>query len=328
MADYTRSTLRRLGLAVVGLLLLSMVAAFTLGKLPWVAGTTYYAEFSDASGLRAGNVVQVGGIRVGRVSGVELDGNKVRARFTVDDGIDLGESTTAGVEVLNLLGEKFLRIKPAGEGSMQRGDVIPLDRTTSGYDIVSTLGELTTTSERIDQDQLAEALDIVAKTMQQTAPEFGPALDGVARISRTVASRDAELEQLLRSARGVSTLLAERSGDLTELMKQADLVFAELRTRREAVHRLLVNATRLADELRGIATDNQRQIRPALAQVNSLLEVLNRKDAQLRDLMSRVGPYASILGNILGTGPWFDAYAVNLAGFPTGEFVPGGDFEK
>ena len=41
-----------------------------------------------------------------------------------------------------------------------------------------------------------------------------------------------------------------------------------------------------------------------------------------------IGPYADILGNIVGTGPWFDGYVVNLVGIPTGEFVPGtgGDF--
>lgn len=328
MSDYSRPRLRHLGLGVVVILVVAMLAAFNLGKLPWVAGDTYHAEFSDASGLRVGNVVQVGGIRVGRVSGVELTGDRVRASFTVASDVELGDRTTASVEVLNLLGEKFLRLMPAGEAALPGDGTIPLDRTTSGYDIVSVLGELTTTSEDIDEDRLAQALDVVSQTMKDTAPELAPALEGVSRISATIASRDEELQELLSSARNVSTLLAERSGDLTQLMRHADQVFAELRTRRAAVHRLLVNATRLARELRGLATENQRQIGPALAQVNDLLAMLNRKDAQLKELMSSVGPYASILGNILGTGPWFDAYAVNLAGFPTGEFVPGGDFER
>lgn len=328
MTDLSRPSLRHLGLGVVVILIVAMLAAFNIGKMPWVAGDTYHAEFTDASGLRVGNVVQVGGIRVGRVSAVELDGDRVRATFTVASDVELGDRSTASVEVLNLLGEKFLRLMPAGDASLEEEATIPLERTTSGYDIVSVLGELTTTSEDIDEDQLAKALRVISRTMEETAPELAPALEGVARISATVASRDEELKELLSSAKEVSTLLADRSGDLTKLMRHADQVFKELRNRRDAVHRLLVNATRLSRELRGLARDNQRQIGPALAQVNDLLAMLNRKDAQLKDLMSSVGPYASILGNILGTGPWFDAYAVNLAGFPTGEFVPGGDFER
>jgi phospholipid/cholesterol/gamma-HCH transport system substrate-binding protein len=106
-------------------------------------------------------------------------------------------------------------------------------------------------------------------------------------------------------------------------MGDANVVFAELRSRRETIHQLLVNARSLADQLRGVATDNEREIGPALVQVNQLLRTLNSRDKQLKALLHRVGPYASILGNIIGTGPWFDAYVVNLAGLPTGEFVPG-----
>ena len=39
--------------------------------------------------------------------------------------------------------------------------------------------------------------------------------------------------------------------------------------------------------------------------------------------MKNLGPYASILINIIGTGPWFDAYVPNLVGLASGEFAPG-----
>ena len=76
-------------------------------------------------------------------------------------------------------------------------------------------------------------------------------------------------------------------------------------------------------QLRGVATDNQAQIGPALKEVDDLLSLLNSKDKELKATLNALGPYASILGNIIGTGPWFDAYAVNLAAIPTGEFLPG-----
>ena len=57
-------------------------------------------------------------------------------------------------------------------------------------------------------------------------------------------------------------------------MDNGDLVFQEVTKRKEAVHRLLVNARILADELRGVATDNQAQIGPALAEVDDLLDLL------------------------------------------------------
>ena len=128
---------------------------------------------------------------------------------------------------------------------------------------------------------------------------------------------------LLSSAKDVSTLLADRSEDVVTLMSRSELVFEEVRRRKQAIHRLLVGARGLADELRGVAEDNQRQIAPALREVEDLLDFLTSKEKELKATMAALGPYVSILGNIIGTGPWFDAYVVNLLAIPTGEFLPG-----
>ena len=47
------------------------------------------------------------------------------------------------------------------------------------------------------------------------------------------------------------------------------------------------------------------------------------KQKRIKETLDALGPYVSILGNIIGTGPWFDAYVVNLLAIPTGEFLPG-----
>jgi len=138
-----------------------------------------------------------------------------------------------------------------------------------------------------------------------------------------VASRDAEIQTLFDSSQQVSKVLADRSGDIVSLMKNSDLVFKELTKRKAAVHDLLVNARSLAVELRGLVKDNEKQIGPALAEVDGLVSFLVSKKKKLKETLAALGPYVSILSNIIGTGPWFDAYASNLLALPSGEFVPG-----
>ncbi len=323
MKRYSDAQILRLGAMSLVLMLVVMAAAFNLSKFPGFGGTSYLAEFSDASGLHRGNMVQVGGIRVGRVQDVTLEGDTVLVQFEVDNGVEFGTESQASVEVLTLLGEKYLELTPAGAGQLDEDTRIPKDRTQSAYDIVGVFGDLTTTTEQIDKDQLIEALDVVADTVDSAAPEIEESLTGISRLSRTVASRDSEIKSLLSSSKGVSKLLADRSQDIVSLLRSSDLVFAEVQRRKDAIHRLLVNARSLAVELRGVATDNQRQIGPALREVDELLALLNGKEKELKATLAALGPYVSILGNIIGTGPWFDAYAVNLAAIPTGEFLPG-----
>ncbi|ANH39912.1 mce related protein [Nocardioides dokdonensis FR1436] len=322
MRRYSDAQILRLGAMTVVLMMVVMAAAFNLSKFPGFGGSSYQALFSDASGLHRGNMVQVAGIRSGRVQAVELQGDQVLVTFEVENGVDFGEDSRASVEVLNLLGEKYLELVPAGSGQLAQDDVIPLERTQSAYDIVGVFGDLTTTTEDIDTERLTKALDVVADTVDSAAPEIGESFDGIARLSRSVASRDEEIRALLASSKEVSGLLADRSDDLVDLMGSSDLVFQEVRARKQAIHRLLVNARRLAVQLEGVARDNQRQIGPALAEVEELLDLLIEKEKGLKDTLAALGPYVSILGNIIGTGPWFDAYVVNLAAIPTGEFVP------
>ncbi len=313
----------RYGSVTLVLALLIMAAAFNLSKFPGFRGESYQAWFTDASGIRKGSSVQVGGIRSGRVSDVELTDSKVLVTFTVDQGIDMGIETTAAVEVLNLLGEKYLRITPSGDGDLAQDEPIPLERTRSAYDIIGVFGDLTTTTEDIDKDALKTAFDVLSETVDSAAPEIAESFRGISRLSRTVASRDEQLQRLFAASNNVSEVLADRSDELVELMGSADLVFEELQKRKDAIHRLLVNARSLARELRGVVTDNQAQIQPALQQVDDLLDTLISREKELKATLAALGPYTQILSNIIGTGPWFDAYAVNLLAIPTGEFVPG-----
>ena len=324
MRRYTEAQILRLGAITVVVMLLVMAASFNLSKFPGLSGGTYRAEFTDASGLHAGNMVQVGGIRSGRVQDITLEGNTVLVTFSVDNGVEFGTETQASIEVLNMLGEKYLDLTPAGAGQLSEDDVIPTSRTHSAYDIVGVFSDLTTTTERIGTGRLTKALNVISDTVDSASPDLRSSFSGIARLSESVASRDQEIQALLASSRNVSKVLADRSHDLVDLMSHSDLLFKELERRKAAIHRLLVNARILAHELRGVATDNQRQIGPALQQVNELLDLLNSKQKQLKATLKAVGPYASILGNVIGTGPWFDAFVFNLAAIPTGEFQPGG----
>jgi phospholipid/cholesterol/gamma-HCH transport system substrate-binding protein len=320
---YTEAQLLRLGAITLVVMLVVMAAAFNLSKFPGFGGDSYQAYFADASGLHKGNMVQVGGIRAGRVQDVQLKDGKVLVTFEVDHGVEFGKDSQASVAVLNLLGEKYLNLVPAGAGQLDQDTPIPVDRTSSSYDIVGVFGDLTKTTEQIDTHQLDQALDVVSDTVNEAAPEIQASFDGIARLSQSVASRNDQIQALLRSSQDVSKLLADRSKDIVDLMQHSSLVFKEVERRKEAIHRLLVNARELALQLRGVATDNQAQLAPALKQVDGLLSLLNSKDKELKATLNALGPYASILGNIIGTGPWFDAYAVNLAAIPTGEFQPG-----
>ncbi len=316
MARHSERSILRMGTLSLVMLLVVMAAAFNLQKFPGFKGTGFHVQLADASGLHTGDMVQIAGVRVGRVDALHIDGNHITVDFDVK-GADMGQETQASVQVLNLLGEKYLQIDPKGSGTMKGGSTIPESRTYGGYDIVSTLSELTTRTEQTNIPQLSKALTTLGDTLNAASPNVQATFTGLSRVSQAIATRDESIQGLLHHADSVTQLLAERRGDLTTLMKQGDLVFKELIARRDAIHSLLVNATKLADDLRGVATDNQAQIKDALKQLSTTLTFLRGRQQQLDTALKNLGPYASILINVIGTGPWFDAFVPNVADFGT-----------
>lgn len=322
MAARTDKHLRWYGGLAIGILVLAMIAAFNLQKFPFFAGTTYHADFKDASGLKVGDQVEIAGIRVGRVDGMTIEGTHIRVDFDVH-GQAFGSNSTASIEVLNLLGEKYLKLTPIGDDTMASGATIPVEHTTAGYDIVGALTDLTNTTGAINQADLSHALATLATTINSAAPQVKGSFTGLSKLSSVISSRNTEIGQLLSHAQSVSDLLNSRKGDILTLMKSGDLVFQELLSRQQAIDALLTSTQRLATQLKGVATDNQVQIGDALKQLNGALTFLNARKQELNDTIKFYGPYASILENVIGTGPWFDAYVPNLPGLTTGEFVPG-----
>ena len=212
--------------------------------LPLIGGgDTYYAAFSEAGGLKPNDEVRIAGVRVGKVETVELDGDHVRVTFRVDGDAEFGSETGAAIKVKTLLGAMFLALEPAGSGQMDEGGEIPVERTSSPYDVVEAFSGLAETSEQIDTDQLAQALTTLADLTRNTPEEFREALDGVSQLSANVAEKDEQINQLLGNLEKVSTVLDDRDQDIIGLMEDGDVLFRALVARRDAVHQLLVSTS-------------------------------------------------------------------------------------
>ncbi|MPY58756.1 MCE family protein [Streptomyces spongiae] len=306
-------------IGAVGLTTLALlaVAAFNADRLPLIGdGETYSAAFSEAGGLKPGDEVRIAGVKVGKVEEVDLDGDHVKVTFKVKGDPEFGTDTGASIRVKTILGAKYLALYPKGRGQLKPGSEIPLRRTVSAYDVVQAFSDLTTTTEEVDTDRLAKALDTISTTFQDSPAEVRASVKGLSRISRTIASRDKALRGLLDHAKGVTEVLAERSKDFSALVKDGDKLFEEISRRREAIHQLLKSSALLGVELSGLVEDNRKEIGPALRNLDAFVSMLERNQASLDRSVELLAPYVRVFSNTLGNGRWFDSYVQNLVAAP------------
>ncbi len=314
-----------LGAAGLAVLTAAVLAAFNTDSLPFVGGgDTYSAAFNDASGLQAENEVRIAGVKVGKVTDVRLtqhDGRpQVRVDFQVDSDVSFGTKTEATIRIKTVLGQKFLGLDPAGPGRMDPGQEIPRSRTSSPFDVVQAVNGLADTVDKVDVKQLAKAFDVLSDVLKDTSPNVKGSLTGLSRLSRTVASRDAALRELLRRARGVTQVLADRDKQFQKLLSDGNLLLREVKSRRDAIHALLVNTDKLAKQLSGLVTDNQKQLDPALKQLRGVVATLQRNRDNLTKSIQGLAPFLDAFTNVLGNGRWFDSYIDALLQ----PYLPGG----
>jgi phospholipid/cholesterol/gamma-HCH transport system substrate-binding protein len=309
----------RIAVGVVGILILValVVAVFSYNRIPFVNGKSgYSAYFTEAGGIKSGSDVRVSGLSVGRVSSVKLDGTKALVKFTVDDTVALGDRTEASIKTETVLGTKMLEITPRGDGKLT--GTIPIERTHSPYDLPTALGDLTSTISALDTAKLSSALTTLADTFKDTPPDLKVALEGVARFSDVLDTRDAQLRNLLSDANKVTAVLGKRSDQIAKLVVNANALLAELLTQRNSVDALMTNLTAASRQISGLVNDNRTQLKPALDKLNGVLGILDNRKQELQRTLYLLRRYAMSFGEVLGSGPFFKASLVNLA---PGQFV-------
>jgi phospholipid/cholesterol/gamma-HCH transport system substrate-binding protein len=305
------------GMVSLTVIALMILAAFKAEDLPLIGGgDTYYAAFSEAGGLQANDEVRIAGVRVGKVEKVELEGDHVRVTFRLDKQADFGTETAAAIKVKTLLGAMFLALEPAGGGQLAEGSEIPIARTSSPYDVVEAFSGLAERSGEIDTGQLAQSLTVLADLTQNTPEEFQAALKGVSALSTNLASRNDQINTLLKNLNKVVGVLDARDQDIVGLMKDGDVLFRALVARRQAVHNLLVSTSTLSKELTLLVKQSRADLKPALTHLDNVVNVLLKNQDNLDNSLRLLAPFYRVYATTLGNGPWFDTYIQNMPPAP------------
>jgi phospholipid/cholesterol/gamma-HCH transport system substrate-binding protein len=309
------------GVAGLAILAVIALAAFFSSDLPVIGGgTTYTADFTEAAGLQPGNAVRIAGVTVGRVTGVSLDGNRVLVAFKVK-GAWVGDRSTVAIDIQTLLGDKYLAVDPLGPAAQDPGATIPAGRTTSPYDVTQAFNGLGQDISQINTQQLARSLDTIATTFRNSPPYVAAALHGLAALSSSIASRDAEITSLLAGTNKVSGELSSQDTRFQALLTDGNLLLSELKARQDAIHALLIGTQQLSVQLSGLVSDDSSSLEPALSALNQVTSVLAANQASLGRALALAGPYYRLLGNTLGNGRWFDVY---LCGLVPKSYLPAG----
>ena len=105
---------------LIGLMCLGYLTV-KLGKME-VFGTDGYtltARFTSVAGLRTGASVEIGGVAVGKVTGISLAKNYAAdVSLLINNGVELSDDSIASIKTSGLIGDKYISISVGGSPDM------------------------------------------------------------------------------------------------------------------------------------------------------------------------------------------------------------------
>ncbi|HYE00022.1 MAG TPA: outer membrane lipid asymmetry maintenance protein MlaD, partial [Alphaproteobacteria bacterium] len=132
------------------------------------------ARFDSISGLAPGSDVRVAGVKVGTVTGQELDPTTYLAviRMNIADTIKLPRDTVAVVASESLLGGRYMQLQPGGdEALLKAGDRIEFTQSTPG--IEQLLGQVIFSMQNSGKGEAAPAPGAAPAAPGAAAPGGG-----------------------------------------------------------------------------------------------------------------------------------------------------------
>ena len=135
------------GIFIVAALLGLLFLAFKVSGLTQLSDGNYYvlkADFDNIGGLKVRAPVSVAGVKVGRVSAIELDPQTYRAQVILqmnDKFKDFPIDTSASILTQGLLGSNYISLSPGYESTMLKPDG-RIETTHSALILENLIGQL------------------------------------------------------------------------------------------------------------------------------------------------------------------------------------------
>lgn len=213
--------------AVIGLALL-VVLLFNASNWPWsVSGDVLQVQFSAVNDLHLGAGVQLSGVKVGKVTGIELkaDKNLIDVQFRVKEGFQrLRQGCRVRIGTIGFVGETYIDIRngPVGNPPLQ-----PEDLPLVGEDPKSIVDLLDIAEQAVTQAaQVAQSANTLIESNRIGVGE------GIREVRELVVQTGAALESVVRNTeKSIETLnrfASDNDARLQQVFNQINRSFEKL----------------------------------------------------------------------------------------------------
>jgi phospholipid/cholesterol/gamma-HCH transport system substrate-binding protein len=312
-------TIIKLGAFSVVLLLFSVMIFVVFGQLRFDRTTSYSAEFSNISGLRAGQFVRASGVEIGKVDSVNLidGGKRVRVDFNVDRSIPLYQSTTAQIRYLDLIGNRYLELK-RGEGDgfdkiMPSGGFIPVARTTPALDLDALIGGFKPLFRALDPEKINTLATSIITVFQGQGGTINDILDHTAQLTSTIGERDQAIGEVIKNLNIVLDTTVRHRQQFDQTVNNLEVLITGLKDHAEPLAAGTAHISAATGTVADLLAEDRALLHSTLNYLDTVQQPLIDQRVQLDDYLHKVPTALNLIGRGIGSyGDFVNFYACDI----------------
>lgn len=278
------------------------------------SASTYHAVFTDAEGLSSGSEVRVAGVRVGKVTDVELRGGRALVTFDVLRRNSVPGHTRALARYADLLGGRYLALDPGdgGGGRLADGSTIPMQRTRPALELTSLLNGFKPLFDTINPQEANELARELVAVFQGQSGTVTTLLDRTVSITSHLTDRDQVINQLVTN---LNTVLTTMSGDRAQLHTLVDRLGAltsGMARDRDQIGQALDSGGALTHSLATTMGQLTPELSHDINRAGPLTDSLVRNQGQLDAALQGTPELLTRVNRTVDNGSWVNIYVCNL----------------
>ncbi|MFN8106251.1 MAG: MlaD family protein [Nocardioidaceae bacterium] len=271
----------------------------------------YSAVFSDIAGLKKGADVRIAGVRVGKVTGFELDGGRADVSFEVSSDQVVGKDSIASINFLNLMGQKYLGLdNPPGASSqrLREGATIGINQTRAPLDLTELFNSFKPVFELIKPEDVNTLFANVVAVLQGEGPTIASLTKQTATLTTTLVERDEVIGRVIDNLTVVMDSVNANKTVVTDMIASLDTLTQGVANDQEVLMAGLDNMHRLSQQTSSLLDESVPMINRNVRSLNAFEgSFAQRKDQIVQGMTDAQGLLETYLKS-LGVGSFLNVY--------------------
>lgn len=309
------STVWRLSIFVcVCLLGLSLLVA-VFGQLRFEPRRGFTAEFTNVGGLESGDFVRIAGVEVGKVGALKIRPDAaVDVAFTVDDSVQLSQSTRAVIRYDNLYGDRYLALEQGdgGDQVLAPGGVIPFNRTAPALDLDTLIGGFRPLFRALDPEQVNALASQLIQAFQGQGDTIAALLTQTAALTNTLADHDSLIGDTITNLAAVLGTLADNNAELGQAIDTFASLTEALGARSADIGNSVAYTNAAAESLADLLARSRPALHTITHETDRVAGIVLDEGDYFGDLLETLPEAYKMLGRQGLYGDWFTFYVCEL----------------